>query len=156
MEAATTRRAPGTRLAKVSISSSTPTPAIARRAAGTTIYPEYHASVVSWSMRLPLTWMPRIPGSSVSATWMPTPLRKPIGRCATGVGEEAEAQQPRHQQVFRRHQSDDAGQGDVFLARQLAIVTRAATSMAAVAESAPTTRWRDEPKRAKTIAGTAM
>ncbi len=156
MEAATTRRAPGTRLAKVSISSSAPTPAIARRAAGTTICPECRASVVSWSMRLPLAWMPSIPGSWVSATWMPTPVRKPM----RAVRDRKSARKPRrNSRATSRYpaaiRATMPARATYSLLAGLAIVTRAANMMAAVAESAPTTRWRDEPRRAKTIAGTA-
>ena len=70
------------------------------------------------------------------------------------VGEEAEAHEARHEQEGAGHDGQHAGERDVAAARRSAASpARPAAMIAAVAESAPTTRCRDEPSTAKTAIG---
>ena len=106
---------------------------------------------------LPAAVIPSMSGSCPAATWMPTPARNPTStvrdrkfarkpsrasRATSSIPPASRAASP----ASRTYRSDPAAARPVS----------AAASMAAVAESAATTRWRDEPRTAKTAIGRSI
>ena len=100
---------------------------------------------------------PNIPATWPIATWMPTPVRKPMRT----LWDRKLAMKPRrmiratimktaHRRAARpaiaTHWAEPGAPAAAMPARPVAMT-------AAVAESAPTTRWRDEPKIAKAAIG---
>ena len=103
---------------------------------------------------LPAAVTPSMSGSCPAATWMPTPVRNPTStvrerkfarklslaiRATSSITPASSAASP----ASRTYRSDPA------TARPVSDAAR----MAAVAESAATTRWRDEPRTANTAMG---
>ena len=73
------------------------------------------------------------------------------------IRQEPEPGQPGQQQQPAGEQGREPGQPDVSAADPAtASPVSAAARMAAVAESAPTTRWRDEPRTANTAIGSSI
>ena len=91
IDAATTRRVAGIRLDTRSTRRMTATARTASAAAGITMWPREPSTVPIWLTTLPLAWTPSMPGSWVSATWTPTPLRNPT----SAVRERKSARKPR-------------------------------------------------------------
>ena len=96
-------------------------------------------------------------GSCPAATWMPTPVRNPTStvrdrklarklsrasRATSSIPAVSRAASP----ASRTYRSEPTAARPVS----------AAASMAAVAESAATTRWRDEPRTAYTAIGRSI
>ena len=106
---------------------------------------------------LPLFVTPSMPASCSHATWMPTPVRKPI---RTDL-ERKSARNPSlsTRARIRKPAARIAVQlaswthSDVF---GVASPVRPANMIAAVAESAPTTRCREEPSSANTAIGSRI
>ena len=69
------------------------------------------------------------------------------------VGQKAESEQSRQQEAGRRQQRHQPGQLHVVLAGYGRHVGEPAARIAAVAESAATTRYREEPNVANAIGG---
>ena len=98
--------------------------------------------------------MPSMPPTWPQATWMPTPVRKPMST----VRDRKSARNPmpmsrassRKPAAIRARSPARATYWDV---PDTASPASPAAITAAVAESAPTTRWRDEPSRAKASRG---
>ena len=105
----------------------------------------------------PAAVTPSMSGSCPAATWMPTPVRKPTStvrdrklarklsrasRAASSIPAVSRAASP----ASRTYRSEPAAARPVS----------AAASMAAVAESAATTRWRDEPRTANAAIGRSI
>ena len=76
-------------------------------------------------------------------------------RARQEVGEEPELEEPRQQQQAGGEQRHHAHQRHVALAGGVAMADRPLAKIAAVAESAATTRWRDEPKIANATSGSS-
>ena len=108
---------------------------------------------VAW----PAAVTPSMSGSCPAATWMPTPVRNPIStvrdrklarklsrasRTASSIPAVSRAASP----ASRTYRSEPTAARPVS----------AAASMTAVAESAATTRWRDEPRMAYTAIGRSI
>ena len=88
---------------------------------------------------------------------MPTPVRKPINT----VRERKSARNPRRMTRARIRKTAAINASTPANARycsepMAAIPTRPAARIAAVAESAPTTRCREEPNRANSAVGMSM
>ena len=109
------------------------------------------------SVCLPAAVIPSMSGSCPAATWMPTPARNPTStvrdrkfarkpsrasRAASSIAPASRAASPASRTYA----------GDPATARPVS----AAARMAAVAESAATTRWRDEPRTANTAIGRSI
>ena len=91
------------------------------------------------------------------ATWIPTPVRKPINtlRDRKSARNPSRIRRARSRSTAQRIAVIPASETlseDAIGARP----ARPAAMIAAVAESAPTTRWRDDPKHAKTAIGIKM
>ena len=100
---------------------------------------------------------PNMAGTWPSATWIPTPVRNPI-RTAR---ERKSAIKPSFR--IRERIKKAAARRATMPASAIywgesgtAMVTSVVARIAAVAESAPTTRWREDPKRANTAIGIRM
>ena len=106
---------------------------------------------------LPAAVTPSMSGSWPAATWIPTPVRNPTStvrerkfarnpslasRASSSIAPASRAASP----ASRTYRCDPA------TARPVS----AAASMTAVAESAATTRWRDEPRTANTAIGSSI
>ena len=101
---------------------------------------------------------PSMPPTWPQATWMPTPVRNPMRTVrdrksarnaeADQAGDDQEARRPSRR--ARRRAPRTRCDPDAASPANPAAMT------AAVAESAPTTRWRDEPKTAKTRTGSRI
>ena len=106
---------------------------------------------------LPVAVTPSMSGSCPAATWMPTPVRNPTStvrdrklarkprrasRAASSIAPVSRAASP----ASRTYCSEPAAARPVS----------AAASMTAVAESAATTRWRDEPRTANAAIGRSI
>ena len=97
---------------------------------------------------------PSIPATCPHATWMPTPVRKPMST----VRDRKSAMNPR-----RSRRATISNAPDIRASRPAratycdepaaASPAKPAAITTAVAESAPTTRWRDAPKTANTSMG---
>ena len=103
---------------------------------------------------LPSFGTPNMPGTWPRATWIPTPVRNPI-RTAR---ERKFAMNPslRRRERIRKIPARSATMpaSAIYCGDSgTAMVTSTAAMIAAVAESAPTTRWRDDPKMANTAMG---
>src|SRR5580698_2747020 len=103
---------------------------------------------------VPVTVTPSMSGICLAATWMPTPVRNP----SSTVRDRKLARNP--SRASRASSSSPPASRAASPASRTycgepttASPARAALNMAAVAESAPTTRWRDEPRRANTAIG---
>jgi len=105
----------------------------------------------------PAAWIPSMSGSCPAATWMPTPVRKPTStvrerklarkasrasRAASSIPAVSSAASP----ASRTYSGEPTA----------AIPASAAARMAAVAESAATTRCRDEPRTANAAIGRSI
>ena len=102
---------------------------------------------------------PSIPATCPIATWMPTPVRKPISTLRDRKSaRNPSLTQPGEEQERRRSGSrPHPGERDVLRTRRsVAIPASPAAMIAAVAESAPTTRCRDDPSSANTAIGTRI
>ena len=103
-----------------------------------------------------MTVSPSISGSWSAATWMPTPVRNPTStvrerkfvrnasratRASSNSSPVSRAASP----ARRTYRGEPA----------TASPDRVAPRMAAVAESPPTTRWREEPRTANTASGSS-
>ena len=134
----------------------TMTPAATAASAPCTCGSARTTSRSSAGVLLPATVTPSMSGSCPAATRIPTPVRNPIStvrdrkfarnpsrasRASSSSPPASRAASP----ASRTYCGDPAA----------ASPARAAPRMAAVAESAPTTRWRDEPKIAKTAIGSS-
>jgi hypothetical protein len=97
---------------------------------------------------------PSMPATCPMATCTPTPVRKPMST----LRDRKSARKPSRRRQARTRRTP------VMMARAPASATYCgeatgasaaspAAMMAAVAESAPTTRWRDDPNMAKTAIG---
>jgi hypothetical protein len=152
----TAMRAPGTRVPIIRATRMTAITEMERISVGRWIQqgtdPEKRRSCTSvpyWSWEMPV-----IAATCPIAIWMPTPVRKPIRT----VRERKSATNPilKRLAAIRRTPERSAiiaaypTYSDDFGA---AMAIRLPAIIAAVAESAPTTRWRDEPKNAKTAIG---
>src|SRR6516162_115055 len=99
--------------------------------------------------------MPRISGSSPTATCTPTPDKKPIKT----VRDKKSARKPKRRILARSRMAAATSAMRLVSSTYLGVLAvkerevKAAATMAAVAESALTTRWREEPKRANTSTG---
>ena len=106
---------------------------------------------------LPVAVTPSMSGSCPAATWIPTPVRNPTrtvrdrkfaanpslaSRASNSIPPTSRAASP----ASWTHRSDPTAASPVS----------AAASIAAVAESAATTRWRDEPRTANTAIGSSI
>ena len=98
-----------------------------------------------------------MPGTWPNATCIPTPVRNPI-RTAR---ERKSAIKPSFK--IRERIKNPAARSATIPASAIywgesgtAMVTRVVARIAAVAESAPTTRWREDPNRANTVIGIRM
>ena len=101
---------------------------------------------------------PNMPATWPIATWMPTPVRKPMRTLRDRkLAMKPSLQEPASEEQDAAHQRGEAGQGDVLgrARRRRPSPARPAARIAAVAESAPTTRWRDEPKMANRRTGSS-
>ena len=105
---------------------------------------------------VPVAVTPSMSGSWRAATWIPTPVRNPTRT----VRDRKFARNP--SRASRASSSSPPASRAASPASRTycgepiaANPARAAPSMAAVAESAQTTRWRDEPKTAKTAIGSS-
>ena len=105
----------------------------------------------------PAAVTPSMSGSCETATWMPTPVKNPTStvrdkklarklsrasRAASSIPAVSRAASP----ASRTYRSEPTAARPVS----------AAASMTAVAESAATTRWRDEPRTAYTAIGRSI
>ena len=101
--------------------------------------------------------MPSMPPTCPHATWIPTPVRKPMST----VRERKSAMNPSPSSraminmppAIRASRPASATYCDDPV---VASPARPAAITTAVAESAPTTRWRDEPKTANTSIGSRI
>jgi hypothetical protein len=97
--------------------------------------------------------MPSMPPTCPIATWMPTPVRKPTAPCARGssrgtrAARRARGRGDRREQRLRAREATHCG--DAGWRPEMPSPAMPAYMIAAVAESAPTTRCFDEPKSAK-------
>ena len=92
---------------------------------------------------------PSIPATCPIATWMPTPVRKPINT----VRERKSARKPSRTSRARIRKAavisaTRPARATYWSDAVAAMPARPAARIAALAESAPTTRWREEPKSA--------
>ena len=89
-----------------------------------------------------------------AATWMPTPVRKPTSteRDRKSARKPSRATRARKRKAAAISASNPA-RATYWSEPVTASPASPAAMTAAVAESAPTTRWRDEPKTAKTRTG---
>ena len=99
--------------------------------------------------------IPNIPPTWPMATWMPTPVRKPMSTLRDrkfamkpSLSRRAATSRTAHM----RAASDVIWTYSVVWA-VWPMATSPVARIAAVAESAPTTRWRDDPKIAKNRTG---
>ena len=97
---------------------------------------------------------PSIPATCPIATWMPTPVRNPINtlrerKSAMNPSRRSRARMSTAPVTMASAPASATYCGDAIGAAP----ARPAARMAAVAESAPTTRWRDEPSTANTAMG---
>ena len=76
-------------------------------------------------------------------------------RAREEIGEESELEDPCQEQNPRGQQRHHADQRHVLLAGRHRHARYGLEKMAAVAESAATTRWRDEPKTANATSGSS-
>ncbi len=115
--------------------------------------------VQNFSSVVPLPSLtPSTPCSWPIATWMPTPVRKPIST----LRDRKLAMNPsfRSRAAMSTTATISAARPAIatysveLVARP--IPTRPAASTTAVAESAPTTRWREDPKMANRKSGTTI
>ena len=155
MEPTTAIRAPGIFLLMKpdpTMTTSTPTDT---RSVSRLVWPRFDSALTNLATVLPpVSGTPNMPPICPMATWMPTPVRKPTRT----VLERKSARKPRRTRratirmapVIRASTPAYAMYSDEPTAT---IPTRPAAMMAAVAESAPTTKWRDEPNRAKSARG---
>ncbi len=100
---------------------------------------------------------PSMPPISMRDTWMPTPVRNPTSTVRDKKSarkpspiKRARMRNPAAMRASRPHRAIYSDEPEA--ARPM----RPAARMAAVAESAPTTRCRDEPKRANRAMGIKM
>ena len=97
---------------------------------------------------------PNMPPIWPQATWMPTPVRNPTRT----VRDKKSAMNPsRTRRATMRNRAVSSASAPARATYSLdpdaASPARPAAMTAAVAESAPTTRWRDEPKTANARTG---
>ena len=132
------------------------------------IWPRFCSVEISLPIVLVKSWlpivtpvpsgMPSMPPTWPQATWMPTPVRNPMST----VRDRKSARKPsRTSRATIRNtpviSASSAGERDVLRAyRAAARPASPAAITAAVAESAPTTRWRDDPKIAKASIGSRI
>ncbi len=98
---------------------------------------------------------PNMPATWPIATWMPTPVRKPMRTLRDrklAMKPRFNSRAPMRRTAHRRAESPARAtySGEPATAP---VATMPVAMIAAVAESAPTTRWRDEPNRANTATG---
>ena len=100
---------------------------------------------------------PSMPATWPIATWMPTPVRKPIStererKSATNPSRSSRARSRIPAVISASIPASATYCGEATAA----MPARPAAMIAAVAESAPTTRWRDEPSTAKSAIGSRI
>ena len=98
---------------------------------------------------------PNIPATWPIATWMPTPVRKPMRtlrdrKLAMNPSLSSRAAMSATPHISAASDAISTYWGDPAATP---VATRPVARIAAVAESAPTTRWRDEPRIAKARIG---
>ena len=117
---------------------------------------------MSWSVStnfwtVPPLWLgiPNIPPTWPMATWIPTPVRKPIRTLRDrkfamkpSLSSRAAIRRTAHMRAASDVISTYSADPEVW-----PIATSPVARIAADAESAPTTRWRDDPKIAKNRTG---
>ena len=115
-------------------------------------------ALANFSRVVPLPSLtPNSPPTWPSATWMPTPVRNPMRtlwerKLAMNPSRMSRATIMKTPQIRAERPAIATHCGDPG-APAAAIPARPVAMTAAVAESAPTTRWRDEPKIAKAAIG---
>ena len=114
------------------------------------------SALANFSRVVPLPSLtPNSPPNWPIATWIPTPVRNPMStlrdrKLAMNPSLRIRAPTRRTAHIRAHSEASSTYWVDSAVAP---IATRPVAMIAAEAESAPTTRWRDEPSRAKTATG---
>ncbi len=126
---------------------------------GMLVSPMFWSVVQNFSSVVPLPSLtPSTPCSWPIATWMPTPVRNPMStlrdrKLAMNPSLRIRAARSTTATISAARPASATYSGEPATAP---IPTSPAASTTAVAESAPTTRWRDEPKIANRKSGTTI
>ena len=107
-----------------------------------------------WMVPPPTPVIPSMPPTSPSATWTPTPVRKPTRTLRDRKLATKPSRRRRATIRSRPHSSAASDASSTYCGEPTAASpARPVAMMAAVAESAPTTRWRDDPRTANATTG---